>query len=215
MVNGPRPPKEFVERVRRYQSEIGGLQFVPCQDWMCEAQILAKTGLTVEEHQARTVASYLELRSLAPEIPWIPVLQGWKVTDYWHHQDDYYRAGVELHTLPLVGVGSVCRRQGMWQATVLMQSLARQGNRLRLHGFGYKTDGLKDSWMDLVSADSLAWSKQARLRDPLPGHDKPGEGRRTGHKNCQNCKEFALMWLEHLHNTILENGGRSPIQLTH
>ena len=46
---------------------------------MCEPFMLAKTGLTVAEHQARTVANYLELRSLAPELPFVPVLQGWSL----------------------------------------------------------------------------------------------------------------------------------------
>ena len=45
-------------------------------DWMCEPAMLARTGLTVAEHQAGTVANYLELRAAAPELPFIPVLQG-------------------------------------------------------------------------------------------------------------------------------------------
>ncbi|RTL30579.1 MAG: hypothetical protein EKK55_01880, partial [Rhodocyclaceae bacterium] len=30
------PPAEYVERVRRYLAEIGGLAHVAGQDWMCE-----------------------------------------------------------------------------------------------------------------------------------------------------------------------------------
>jgi len=40
-----------------------------------------RPGLTVAEHQARTVANYLELHSLAPELPFVPVLQGWSLDD--------------------------------------------------------------------------------------------------------------------------------------
>ena len=65
--------------VRRYRDEIGGLEWAAPMDWMCEPFMLAKTGLTVAEHQARTVANYLELRSLAPELPFVPVLQGWSL----------------------------------------------------------------------------------------------------------------------------------------
>jgi hypothetical protein len=47
-----------------------------------EPVMLAKTGLTVAEHQRRTVANYLQLRALAPEVAFIPVLQGWTTGDY-------------------------------------------------------------------------------------------------------------------------------------
>jgi hypothetical protein len=47
---------------------------------------------------------------------------------------------------------------------------------------------------DLVSADSMAWSYAARRAPPLPGHDKPGNGRPRGHKNCANCADWALSW---------------------
>ncbi len=49
---------------------------------MCEPQIVARTGLSVREHQERTVANYLTLRSIAPDLPFIPVLQGWRIADY-------------------------------------------------------------------------------------------------------------------------------------
>jgi hypothetical protein len=73
---------EYVAAVRRYRDEIGGLEWAAPQDWMCEPFMLVKTGLTVAEHQARTVANYLELHSLAPELPFVPVLQGWSLGDY-------------------------------------------------------------------------------------------------------------------------------------
>lgn len=101
----------YAAEVRRFAQEVGGLVWAAAQDWMCEPFVLAKTGLTVTAHQARTVANYLELRSLAPDLPWTPVLQGWHADDYRRHADDYDRAGVDLRTLPVVGIGSVCRRQ--------------------------------------------------------------------------------------------------------
>jgi hypothetical protein len=44
----------------------------------------------------------------------------------------------------------------------------------------------------------MAWSDEARRAPPLPGHDEPGPGRRTGHINCANCAEYALAWRERL-----------------
>src|SRR5215831_436488 len=70
-------PQTYVGAVRRYMDEIGMLEWAAVQDWMCEPWVLDKTGFDVLEHQYRSVVSYLELRLRAPEIPWVPVLQGW------------------------------------------------------------------------------------------------------------------------------------------
>lgn len=161
------------------------------------------TGLSVEEHQRRTVANFLELRRLAPDLPFIPVLQGWSVYDYWRCEEMYRAAGVDLKAEPLVGVGTVCRRQGTNEATLIMRSLAESG--LRLHGFGFKILGLRASLADLASADSLAWSDTARRAPPLPGHDRPGPGRPKGHINCANCLEYALLWRSKLFADLLRH----------
>lgn len=103
-------PGQYAGEAQRYREQIGGMDFAAIQDWMCEPFILAKTGKTVLEHQERSVQSYLDLKALAPELPWVPVLQGWKIPDYLDHAAIYQRAGVDLGSLPRVGVGSVCRR---------------------------------------------------------------------------------------------------------
>lgn len=186
------PPSEYVATVRRLRDEVGNLQWAAIQDWMCEAEILARTGLTILEHQTRTVANLLELRSLAPDLPWTPVIQGWTEGQYLDHVDMYAAAGVDLFAEPLVGIGSVCRRQATLRAEMIVRGLATDG--LRLHGFGFKVRGLEQVGGALVSADSLAWSVGGRYRAPIPGHDKPGPGRPRGHKKCQNCIEYALEW---------------------
>jgi hypothetical protein len=152
-------------------------------DWMCEPSMLAKTGLSVREHQERTVANYLEIRARGP---FIPVLQGWTIDDYHACVGLYESVGVDLKALPLVGVGSVCRRQRTGEIADLMESLHAYG--LRLHGFGVKT-GLDSYGQFLTSADSMAWSFRARRSAPLPG---------CRHKNCANCSIYALAWRERL-----------------
>lgn len=62
------PAARYVDDVRRFVREIGGLRWAAIQDWMCEPVMLAKTGLSIAEHQARTVSSLLELRALAPDL---------------------------------------------------------------------------------------------------------------------------------------------------
>lgn len=59
------------------------------------------------------------------------------------------------------------------------------GLGLRLHGFGIKKQGLELCADYLTSADSMAWSFDARRTYPLPG---------CTHKSCQNCLRYALRW---------------------
>jgi hypothetical protein len=134
------PAAAYAAAVDRYAGQAGRLDFAAPQDWMCEPHILARTGLTVRDHQERTIASYLELRALAPHLPFIPVVQGWHLADYLHCVALYRAAGIDLARQPLVGVGSVCRRQSTGQIAVIVTALAAAG--LRLHGFGIKTSGL-------------------------------------------------------------------------
>jgi hypothetical protein len=168
----------YAASVQRYQREIGGLDFAAQQDWMCEPFMLAKTGLTVAEHQRRTIANYLELRELAPEVPWMPVLQGWAPADYFAHLAAYRAAGVELAELPIVGVGSICRRQHTGPIQRMLAELSALG--VRLHGFGLKLSGFRACSHVLTSADSMAWSYHARKE-------------RNG---LQNDLGFALEWRE-------------------
>jgi len=186
-------PAAYVAEVRRYRDEIGHMAWAAPQDWMCEPDMIKRTGLTVADHQRLTVENFLELNSLAPELPWIPVLQGWSLGDYLDHADAYGRAGVSLADETIVGVGTVCRRQHTGMVSGLLACLCAEG--YRLHGFGFKLRGLKLSAHDLASADSLAWSYQARRNPPLPGHG-------VRHKNCANCMEYAMGWRDEVVDTI-------------
>lgn len=201
--------KDYAQRARRYKNEIGHLQWIAVQDWMCEPEILAKTGLTQEEHQERTIDSLIELRSLAPDVPWAPVLQGWTLCAHDLHAERYAQRGIHLDREPVVGVGSVCRRQKSAGITVRVRVL-RKILGLRLHGFGVRKEGLNGSLADdLDSADSLAWSMHAIHNPGIPGHHLPGLGRPRGHKKCNNCLEFALEWrAELLEKLGLENDAK-------
>lgn len=174
---------EYVALVRRCHAEIGSLDWVAPQDWMCEPQILTLTGLTVAEHQQRTVENLLELRTLAPDVHFCPVLQGWCEADYLRCVELYQARGVELADEPVVGVGTMCRRQGTREAAQIMRRLAGCG--LRLHAFGAKISGLTRYADVLHSSDSLAWSLNARKHPPLAG---------CAHKSCANCPRWALQW---------------------
>jgi hypothetical protein len=188
-----RSPRQYVEDLRRIWESVGPYDWAAPQDWMCEDLIIhggtvgtqhfAGTHLSVLEHQRRTVANFLELRSLAPDLRIIPVLQGRDVPDYERCVQLYEKAGVDLRREPTVGLGSVCRLQSTQKGAEIVTAIAAHG--LRLHGFGFKTLGLEKVGHLLASADSAAWSYHARKRPPIAGHT---------HKNCANCLPYALNW---------------------
>lgn len=183
------PPAQYLDEVRQWSEEIGGLDWAACQDWMCEPWILEKTGKTIQEHQRLTLASFLLLRQSG--LPFAPVLQGWELKDYLSHRRQYEAEGIDLSAEPVVGLGSVCRRQGMEEAAEIVREVSPG---LRLHGFGFKLTGLKKVAHLLSSADSLAWSFGARREPALEGC--------VGHKNCANCIRYALLWNERVRKEI-------------
>lgn len=179
-------PRAYVDEVRRFAEGCGRLSWAAPQDWMREPQIRLKTGLSVREHQERTTANLLELRALAPELTFIPVLQGWTLGEYFDHVEMYQRRGVDLTAEPLVGVGSVCRRQAGPRTHFLLSYLAQQG--LRLHAFGFSVAGLRDAHPHLASADSMAWSFAARRQQ-----ERMDECEHKA-KDCRTCLRWALWW---------------------
>lgn len=176
-------PVQYAAEVRRYSDEIGRLEWAAPMDWMCEPRIRSTTGLTVVEHQRRTVTNYLALRSIAPDLPFIPVLQGWTLDDYQHCVDIYSAAGVDLTVVPLVGLGSVCRRQSTGEIGQIVSELASLG--IALHGFGVKSDGLRSYSAYLTSADSMSWSYRGRRTTPCAHGPAKSEA---------NCPQFAKAW---------------------
>jgi hypothetical protein len=154
--------REYAAALTGYAEQIGRLQWASPQDWMCEPFITAKTGKTVAEHQQLTVESVLLLRELAPGVHIIPVLQGWTLPDYLACIDLYAAHGVDLRAEPVVGLGSVCRRQASAEIATIVSVISAIG--IQLHGFGVKTEAMDTYGPLLTSADSFAWSYGMRRR---------------------------------------------------
>lgn len=196
----PFDDRQYAEETDREAEEIGMPDFAAIRDWMCEPFMLAKTGKTIAEHQKLTIDSYATLRELAPHLPWMPVVQGWQPDDYESHVEQYRVAGFDLATLPRVGVGSVCRRQGTLDGARIINRVADLG--IKVHAFGVKVDGLALFGDRIASADSMTWSFVARRRNIL----MPGC---VGHRNCANCFRWAHEW----HRTRIMKREARPVQL--
>lgn len=154
---------EYADAARRWIGN-GQLDAIVSQDWMCEPFILAKTGLTVRDHQRLTIQRYDELVAELADtgVHVMPVLQGFQPHEYVEHIEQY---GARLTEGLWVGVGSVCKRQGDPAAIVaVLETIKAARPDLLLHGFGVKLTALKHPAVRelLATADSMAWSFSAR-----------------------------------------------------
>lgn len=152
---------EYAEQVRRW-AKNGNLLAAVAQDYMCELFIIAKTGLSLSEHQRLTIERYDELVAHDTGVRIMPVLQGYSPEEYVDHIRQY---GDRLKFGMWVGVGSVCKRNGDVRAieSVLL-AIHRARPDLLLHGFGLKTTALQSGLVRklLHTADSMSWSFAAR-----------------------------------------------------
>lgn len=133
-------------------------------DACCEPEIAASRA-AVRMRQAETIRLLHECRREAARAgvagP-VPVLQGWRASDYaWHVGQ------LDLHEDRLVGVGSMCRRHvwGPDGVLAVVDALDRVLPRqVRLHLFGVKSDGLEvlARHPRIASVDSMAWDVDAR-----------------------------------------------------
>lgn len=151
----------YAEQINRIAGFDPGLRAVVAQDFMCEPFILAKTGLTIADHQRLTIERYDALAPLVRTYV-MPVLQGYCAADYLVHIELY---GDRLAPAMHVGVGSICKRNGSpIEIEAVLTAIKGKRPDLRLHGFGLKTTALASDLVRrrLYSADSMAWSFAAR-----------------------------------------------------
>jgi hypothetical protein len=157
-------PEEYAESVRRW-STCGDMLAAVSQDYMCEPAALKSTGLTVSEHQVKTIKRYEAILKEQPGAYIMPVLQGYDPEEYVNHIEMY---GTLLDSQKWVGVGSVCKRNSNPDELYQVFDRIKQFRPdLRLHAFGIKKTALEDKRIRslLHTADSMAWSFNARYQD--------------------------------------------------
>lgn len=153
-------PVDYANEINRWR-HCGNMEIACSQDWMCEPFVTAITGFTVQQHQQFTVERFEALCAMT-DAPLMPVLQGFKPSDYVSH------VGMYLDLLKhgaRVGVGSICKRNSHPQIIeYILKQIKAVRPDLRLHGFGLKLTALRRPCIQslLYSADSMAWSFHAR-----------------------------------------------------
>ncbi|WWT39847.1 hypothetical protein [Microcystis phage Mwe-JY25] len=132
---------DYANAARRWIGN-GNLLAIVAQDYMCEPFMLAKTGMSVADHQRMTIERYDDLLDEGLPTHVMPVIQGFAPADYANHVRQY---GARLSTGMWVGVGSVCKRQGSPRVTVsVLDAILSIRPDLRLHGFGVKLTSLQN-----------------------------------------------------------------------
>ncbi len=172
----PAPVDEYATQIRRWKSN-GNLLAAVAQDYMCEPAMLAKTGMTVAEHQRLTLERYDALLRCETGCCILPVLQGYEPNEYVSHIRQY---GARLTPGMWVGVGSICKRNASPCLILdVLITIKTERHDLRLHGFGLKTTALANGTIRalLETADSMAWSFAARRNG-------------TGANNWRNAIQF-------------------------
>jgi len=163
------PVSEYAEQLRSLRRLLGRrLEAAISQDYMCEPRILARTGLTIPDHQRLTIERYDDLVAARTGVLIIPVLQGFAPQDYVSHIRQY---GTRLRKGMWVGVGSVCKRNGDPAAILaVLEAIHAERPDLRLHGFGLKKTALANASIvkHLHSSDSMSWSFHARINGRGP-----------------------------------------------
>lgn len=182
--------EEYASQIERW-STVGNFQMAATQDYMCEPFIVARTGLSVREHQLLTVERYDQLRDKTNKAL-LPVVQGFFPVDYIECLQLY---GNRLTRGMWVGVGSVCRRNSdPAQIEDVLMAIQSKRPDLRLHGFGLKKTALLSPIVRelLYSADSMAWSDAARHKVTHCARGLDGEAFKTKSKELLPRRKIAL-----------------------
>lgn len=192
----PLPVKAYADEIRAIvrRQTSGNLLAAVAQDYMCEAWMLEKTGLTVADHQRLTIERYDDLVAEDTGVYILPVLQGYSSKEYVAHVRAY---GDRLPQGAWVGVGSICKRNSdicaIWK---VLSSIKDERPDLRLHGFGLKTTSLQNPIIRglLWSADSMAWSFAARKlgRNPNDYREALAFGERIGRMEEKRQAEMSI-----------------------
>lgn len=212
---------EYAAAVLTYAERIGNLSWAAPQDWMCEADALAATGLSVLEHQRRTVANAGELARAWRELtdrpsPWRWVLQGdprddrpvdYAVGTWLRCWEMYADAGIDLLEQPLIGLGSVCRQQHTERIGAVVDALQDRHpqRQLPLHGFGCKQKALELYGEGLASADSQAWSLHARY------HKVKLSTCTHRAQTCSYCLDYARLWRQRVLDKLEQRPSCLPL----
>lgn len=132
----------------------GKVNFVATPDYPCEMEITRTCGLkTNYERIIATVDKAIECLDGYPDINWLPVIQGYELSEYELCLDLYKERGVNPVRF---AIGSLCRRKKVEKIEFIVKSLISRGLDNEIHIFGLCMNGLKSKYLfdNVASCDN-------------------------------------------------------------
>jgi len=150
----PFTPKEYVEWAKTI-SEGHELAFVAVMDYACERGVNRSVHATNLQRIKATVENTLRCFDAEPDFPWLPVIQGYTLDEYFTCIEMLEKEGL---LRPTMGIGTLCTRRPSEAAKVIV-AIGRRLPEVRFHAFGLDMRAITpETAYHLNSWDSYSWS---------------------------------------------------------
>jgi hypothetical protein len=146
---------EFIDFLGILQ-EKQPIEQVAILDYPCEPDVNRSEYKTNFDRIRATVENAVVCFDKAPEINWIPVIQGYYLHEYLDCLSLYEERGIKSEKW---AIGSVCQRRDIAGPRKIITRLKKTMSNKKLHAFGISIRLLKDLqiWNSLFSSDSASW----------------------------------------------------------
>jgi hypothetical protein len=134
------------------------ISFISTPDYPCEEEITRTCKLkTNYERIIATVDKAVECYDKHPDVPWMPVIQGYEPSEYEMCLSLYRCKGIKPKKF---AVGSMCRRTNIKKIEYHIKNLIEYGLKEEIHIFGLCIRGMKSKYLfdNVDSCDSVAYT---------------------------------------------------------
>lgn len=150
--------EQYINFIRELSRDVP-LTFCACMDYACERDVNRGIYATNRDRIKATIYNEIALRAMAPDLPWLGVLQGNTIEE--RALDVALRRRIGL-LAEYMGIGSICRRSPVEAANVICY-YGEQLPGTRYHAFGLSIRTLDTPQAPRVyhllrSWDSYTWS---------------------------------------------------------
>jgi hypothetical protein len=172
----PWSPEQYADFAREVSRDVP-LDFCAIMDYACEPAVDRSILRTNHERIKATIRNQAACLECAPDLPWLPVLQGDSLAE--RAFDLALRLRMGMLPTEYAGIGSVCGR-GAIAARRVVKFYTDRLPGARFHAFGMHVQALDDDAVfgALRSWDSYAWNWGRGQKDvdrPPECYHKPGE----------------------------------------
>lgn len=152
----PWTPQQYTDFIRETARDVT-LDFCAVMDYACEREVNRITYHTNRQRIKATIRNETALKALAPDLPWLPVLQGNTIEE--RSIDINLRAKIGLLPTTFAGIGSICGRTPS-QAQQAIRFYTQHLPGVKFHPFGIHIQALDadDVYWLIKSWDTYSWN---------------------------------------------------------